>query len=87
MDENVGSVISTLADDTQIGVVDKSGRLSNNTVGYRSVGNFGGETAEEFDLCKCEVLHFERSNVRGKYTVNAGCSDVLIYRTILGYVN
>ena len=86
LNENLRGMVSKFADDTKIGgIVDSE-------EGYlglqRDLGQLGQWTDEwqmEFNLDKCEVMHFGRSNQGRTYSVNGRALGRVTEQRDLGY--
>eukprot|EP00061_Rhincodon_typus_P006355 g26916.t1 len=64
-------MISMFADDTKIrGVVDSKGGCIRVQQGFDQMGQWAKEWQKEFNLNKCVVLHFGKTNQGRTYTFN-----------------
>jgi len=71
LDENVGGMVSKFSDDTKIGgIVDSEEGYLGLQQDLDQLGQWANEWQMEFNLDKCEVMHFGRSNQGKTYSVN-----------------
>ena len=71
LEENVARLISRFADDTKIGeVADSDEDCQRIQQDIDRLGKWAEKCQMEFNLDKCEVMHFGRSNSGGSYKIN-----------------
>ena len=71
LDENLVGMVSKFADDTKIGsIVDSEEDYLGLQWDLDQLGQWADEWKMEFNLDKCEVMHFGRSNQGRTYSVN-----------------
>ena len=70
LDENIGGMVSKFADDTKIcGIVDSEESYLRLQRDLDQLGQWADEWQMEFNLNKCEVMHFGRLNQGRTYSV------------------
>ena len=71
LDENIGGMVSKFADDTKIGgIVDSEEGYLGLQMVLDQLGQRADKWQMEFNLDKCKVMHFVRSNQGRIYSVN-----------------
>ena len=71
LNENIGGMVSKFADDTKIGgIVDSEEGYLGLQRDLDQLGRWADEWQMEFNLDKCEVMHFGRLSQGRTYSVN-----------------
>ena len=85
LDDNIGGMVSKFADDTKIGgIVDSEEGYLRLQQDLDQLGQWADEWQMEFNLDKCKVIHFGRSNQGRVYSVNGRALGIVTEQRDLG---